>query len=211
MCRWSAISALSSILTMLFIVANLSVGYTFSTIAKNQLQAMQMSFFFFLPSILLSGFMFPFRGMPDWAQNVGSILPLTHYLRIVRGVMLKGRRLRRSRLRHRGARAPSRWRPWRSRCCGSGRRWIEGRLSPRPTRTVGRSAPAIVYARRKAFQRQVAAWNEGLRQIIAMLTVAMAVAMVARRLNCPTRSASSSSARCWPFPRSRSAPASPRN
>ena len=78
------------ILTMLFIVANLSVGYTFSTIARNQLQAMQMSFFFFLPSILLSGFMFPFRGMPDWAQNVGSILPLTHYLRIVRGVMLKG-------------------------------------------------------------------------------------------------------------------------
>jgi len=78
------------ILTMLFIVANLSVGYTFSTIAKNQLQAMQMSFFFFLPSILLSGFMFPFRGMPDWAQDIGSILPLTHYLRIVRGVMLKG-------------------------------------------------------------------------------------------------------------------------
>ncbi|MGO8740317.1 ABC transporter permease [Rhodoblastus sp.] len=78
------------LLTMLFIVANLSVGYTFSTIAKNQLQAMQMSFFFFLPSILLSGFMFPFRGMPDWAQDVGSILPLTHYLRIVRGVMLKG-------------------------------------------------------------------------------------------------------------------------
>lgn len=77
-------------LTMLFIVANLSVGYTFSTIAQNQLQAMQMSFFFFLPSILLSGFMFPFAGMPDWAQDVGSILPLTHYLRIVRGVMLKG-------------------------------------------------------------------------------------------------------------------------
>jgi ABC-2 type transport system permease protein len=75
---------------MLFIVANLSVGYTFSTIARNQLQAMQMSFFFFLPSILLSGFMFPFRGMPQWAQEVGSILPLTHYLRIVRGVMLKG-------------------------------------------------------------------------------------------------------------------------
>jgi ABC-2 type transport system permease protein len=78
------------VLTMLFIVANLSVGYTFSTIARNQLQAMQMSFFFFLPSILLSGFMFPFRGMPVWAQDIGSILPLTHYLRIVRGVMLKG-------------------------------------------------------------------------------------------------------------------------
>ncbi len=77
-------------LTMLFILANLSVGYTFSTIATSQLQAMQMSFFFFLPSILLSGFMFPFRGMPGWAQYVGEILPLTHYLRIVRGIMLKG-------------------------------------------------------------------------------------------------------------------------
>ncbi|WP_406856252.1 ABC transporter permease [Alsobacter sp. KACC 23698] len=77
-------------LTMLFIVANLSVGYTFSTIATTQLQAMQMSFFFFLPNMLLSGFMFPFRGMPDWAQAIGEIIPLTHYLRIVRGVMLKG-------------------------------------------------------------------------------------------------------------------------
>lgn len=77
-------------LSMLFIIANLSVGYTFSTIATNQLQAMQMSFFFFLPNILLSGFMFPFRGMPVWAQYVGEALPLTHYLRIVRGIMLKG-------------------------------------------------------------------------------------------------------------------------
>lgn len=77
-------------LTMLFIVANLSVGYTFSTVATNQLQAMQMSFFFFLPNILLSGFMFPFRGMPMWAQWIGEILPLTHYVRIVRGIMLKG-------------------------------------------------------------------------------------------------------------------------
>lgn len=77
-------------LAMLFIIANLSVGYTFSTIAVNQLQAIQMSFFFFLPSILLSGFMFPFRGMPVWAQYVGETLPLTHFLRIVRSVMLKG-------------------------------------------------------------------------------------------------------------------------
>jgi ABC-2 type transport system permease protein len=82
--------ALLVALTMLFIVANLSVGYTFSTIATNQLQAMQMSFFFFLPSMLLSGFLFPFRGMPAWAQYIGEVLPLTHYLRIVRGVMLKG-------------------------------------------------------------------------------------------------------------------------
>ena len=73
-----------------FIVANLGVGITFSTIAKNQLQAVQMSFFFFLPSLLLSGFMFPFRGMPQWAQYVGSVLPLTHFLRIVRGIVLKG-------------------------------------------------------------------------------------------------------------------------
>jgi ABC-2 type transport system permease protein len=73
-----------------FIAANLSVGILFSTIAKNQLQAMQMATFFFLPSLLLSGFMFPFRGMPDWAQALGSCLPLTHFLRIVRGIMLKG-------------------------------------------------------------------------------------------------------------------------
>ena len=73
-----------------FIASNLAVGITFSTIAKNQLQAMQMAFFFFLPSILLSGFMFPFRGMPDWAQRIGSCLPLTHFLRIVRGILLKG-------------------------------------------------------------------------------------------------------------------------
>lgn len=73
-----------------FIAANLAMGITFSTIAKNQLQAMQMSMFFFLPSILLSGFMFPFRGMPAWAQVIGEMLPITHFLRIARGVMLKG-------------------------------------------------------------------------------------------------------------------------
>jgi ABC-2 type transport system permease protein len=73
-----------------FMVANLGVGFTFSTLARNQLQAMQMTFFFFLPSMLLSGFMFPFRGMPDWAQWIGELLPLTHFLRIVRGIMLKG-------------------------------------------------------------------------------------------------------------------------
>jgi ABC-2 type transport system permease protein len=68
----------------------LSIGYTFSTIAQNQLQAMQMSMMFFLPNILLSGFMFPFAGMPVWAQWIGEALPLTHYLRIVRAIMLKG-------------------------------------------------------------------------------------------------------------------------
>ncbi|ROZ78901.1 ABC transporter permease [Ramlibacter sp. WS9] len=73
-----------------FIVANLGVGFTFSTLARNQLQAMQMTFFFFLPSMLLSGFMFPFRAMPQWAQWLGELLPLTHFLRIVRGIMLKG-------------------------------------------------------------------------------------------------------------------------
>ena len=78
------------VLTFLFIVANLAVGITFSTIAKNQLQAVQMSFFFFLPSLLLSGYMFPFRGMPGWAQDIGECLPLTHFLRIVRGILLKG-------------------------------------------------------------------------------------------------------------------------
>jgi ABC-2 type transport system permease protein len=77
-------------LSTLFIATNLSIGYTFSTIAQNQLQAIQMSFMFFLPNILLSGFMFPFAGMPGWAQVIGEMLPLTHYLRIVRGIMLKG-------------------------------------------------------------------------------------------------------------------------
>ncbi len=77
-------------LTFLFIVANLAVGITFSTIAKNQLQAVQMAFFFFLPSLLLSGYMFPFRGMPGWAQDLGECLPLTHFLRVVRGILLKG-------------------------------------------------------------------------------------------------------------------------
>ena len=75
---------------LIFIAANLAMGITFSTVAKNQLQAMQMSFFFFLPSLLLSGFMFPFRGMPYWAQVFGEVFPLTHFLRIVRGIMLKG-------------------------------------------------------------------------------------------------------------------------
>jgi ABC-2 type transport system permease protein len=75
---------------VIFIAANLAVGFTFSTLARNQLQAMQMTFFFFLPSILLSGFMFPFAGMPQWAQYLGSVFPLTHFLRVVRGVLLKG-------------------------------------------------------------------------------------------------------------------------
>jgi len=81
---------LLSAILVLFIAANLAVGFTFSTLARNQLQAMQMTFFFFLPSMLLSGFMFPFRGMPGWAQALGEILPLTHFLRIVRGILLKG-------------------------------------------------------------------------------------------------------------------------
>jgi ABC-2 type transport system permease protein len=82
--------SLLALLSTLFITANLSIGYTFSTIAQNQLQAMQMSIMFFLPNILLSGFMFPFAGMPVWAQYLGEALPLTHYLRIVRAIMLKG-------------------------------------------------------------------------------------------------------------------------
>jgi ABC-2 type transport system permease protein len=75
---------------IIFIVANLLLGFTFSTVAQNQLQAIQMSFFFFLPSILMSGFMFPFHGMPRWAQWIGECLPLTHFMRIIRGIMLKG-------------------------------------------------------------------------------------------------------------------------
>jgi ABC-2 type transport system permease protein len=82
--------ALLAALSTLFISTNLAIGYTFSTLAQNQLQAMQMSMMFFLPNILLSGFMFPFAGMPRWAQWIGETLPLTHYLRIVRAIMLKG-------------------------------------------------------------------------------------------------------------------------
>ena len=81
---------LLSLVLVVFIAANLAVGFTFSTIARNQLQAMQLTFFFFLPSMLLTGFMFPFRGMPGWAQAIGEALPLTHFLRIVRGILLKG-------------------------------------------------------------------------------------------------------------------------
>ena len=77
-------------LSTLFAASNLAVGYTFSTVAQNQLQAVQMTFFFFLPNFLLSGFAFPFRGMPHWAQVIGEVLPLTHFIRIVRGIMLKG-------------------------------------------------------------------------------------------------------------------------
>jgi ABC-2 type transport system permease protein len=82
--------ALLLIVALVFITANLAMGITFSTLADNQLQAVQMAFFFFLPSIILSGFMFPFRGMPVWAQAIGEVLPLTHFLRIVRGIMIKG-------------------------------------------------------------------------------------------------------------------------
>jgi ABC-2 type transport system permease protein len=78
------------IAALFFIAANLAMGITFSTVAKNQLQAMQMAMFVFLPSMLLSGFLFPFRGMPLWAQIIGEALPITHFLRIARGVMLKG-------------------------------------------------------------------------------------------------------------------------
>ena len=81
---------LLAVLSTLFITTNLAIGYTFSTVAQNQLQAMQMSLMFFLPNILLSGFMFPFAGMPTWARFIGESLPLTHYLRIVRAIMLKG-------------------------------------------------------------------------------------------------------------------------
>jgi ABC-2 type transport system permease protein len=74
----------------LFIASNLMLGLTFSTIAKNQMQAIQMAQFTLLPSFLLSGFMFPFRGMPVWAQWAGELFPITHALRVIRGLLLKG-------------------------------------------------------------------------------------------------------------------------
>jgi ABC-2 type transport system permease protein len=82
--------ALLAVLTVLFITTNLSIGYTISTFARSQLQSAQMIMVFFLPNILLSGFLFPFAGMPDWAQWISECLPLTHYLRIVRAILLKG-------------------------------------------------------------------------------------------------------------------------
>ena len=75
---------------LLFVLALVILGYLISTVARTQMQAMQLTFFFFLPSLMLSGFMFPFRGMPGWAQVLGEIFPLTHFLRLIRGVMLKG-------------------------------------------------------------------------------------------------------------------------
>jgi ABC-2 type transport system permease protein len=78
------------LVALVFIAANLSLGLVISTIAKNQFQAMQMTFFFFLPSILLSGFMFPFEGMPRAAQIIAEVLPLTHFVRLIRGIMLRG-------------------------------------------------------------------------------------------------------------------------
>ncbi|RWE71079.1 ABC transporter permease [Mesorhizobium sp.] len=82
---------LSSVLV--FVLSLVLLGYTISTMARSQMQAMQLTFFFFLPSLLLSGFMFPYRGMPGWAQSLGEIFPLTHFLRITRAVMLKGAEL----------------------------------------------------------------------------------------------------------------------
>lgn len=81
---------LLTVSVLVFIIATLVVGFLFSTIARTQLQAMQMGIFFFLPNIMISGFMFPFRGMPGWAQFLGELLPITHFLRVIRGVMLKG-------------------------------------------------------------------------------------------------------------------------
>jgi len=78
------------LVALLFIAANLTIGITLSSLAQNQLQAMQLTFFYFLPTMLLSGFMFPFRGMPGWAQAIGEVLPATHFMRLVRGILLKG-------------------------------------------------------------------------------------------------------------------------
>ena len=78
------------LVALLFVAANLTVGITLSSVAQNQLQAVQLTIFYFLPNILLSGFMFPFQGMPQWAQVLGDLLPLTYFNRLIRGIMLKG-------------------------------------------------------------------------------------------------------------------------
>jgi hypothetical protein len=113
--------ALLTAAVLLFITATLTVGFTFSTIARSQMQSMQMTMFYFLPNILLSGFMFPFRGMPRWAQALGEVLPLTHFLRIVRGIMLKGAAPARHRDGSAGHRRLHRrwWARWP--CCATGR------------------------------------------------------------------------------------------
>ena len=80
------------LVALVFVAANLTVGITLSSLAQNQLQAMQLTFFYFLPNMLLSGFMFPFRGMPHWARVVGSLLPMTYFNRLARGILLKGNR-----------------------------------------------------------------------------------------------------------------------
>lgn len=89
------VGSLSLILAgvFIFVLALVILGYLISTVARTQMQAMQLTFFFFLPSLLLSGFMFPYRGMPGWAQYLGEVLPLTHFLRLIRSVMLKGAEL----------------------------------------------------------------------------------------------------------------------
>ena len=105
-----------------FVLALVLLGYAISSFARTQMQAMQLTFFFFLPSLLLSGFMFPYRGMPGWAQALGEIFPLTHFIRAIRAVMLKGADLGDDLARDDGARGSSRPMPrWRS--CASAGRW----------------------------------------------------------------------------------------
>ena len=89
-CRSSGASEPIYLSALLFIAANLTVGITFSSLAQNQLQAVQLAIFYFLPNILLSGFMFPFQGMPTWAQMIGNLLPLTWFNRLIRGILLEG-------------------------------------------------------------------------------------------------------------------------
>ena len=93
MSRMVATIVILVVFLLIFVLALVLLGYTISTVARTQLQAMQLTFFFFLPSLMLSGFMFPFRGMPAWAQWLGEILPATHFMRLVRGLMLKGAEL----------------------------------------------------------------------------------------------------------------------
>ena len=134
-CRSSARCRCCSSAILVFVLALVLLGYTISTVARTQMQAMQLTFFFFLPSILLSGFMFPYRGMPGWAQMLGEIFPLTHFLRIIRAVMLKGADFPAiggevAALALFVAAVRRRWR-----CCGSAGRWTrawQGGFVPAP-------------------------------------------------------------------------------
>ena len=169
---------------LLFIAANVTLGYTFSTLARTQMQAMQMTFFFFLPSILLSGFMFPFRGMPLWAQYLGEVLPLTHFLRAVRGIMLKGSDVvARAAASVAGGALPARHRH-ASPCCASAARWIDRGWCSSATlarkSAAGEHSPVSPPADSRYSRLTSIAQGPGMHRRLAVAAIAAVLATPAR-------------------------------